>query len=153
MARDFPPITDLGSALRFAFEAELAGADFAAAAEIIAPDEAWREKLEELTCAHDDRLQKLRAMSARLDDLAGTADPAQWHGFDAAEHTRTLGAEPATSWPAAAEQMAAVEDGIAAYHEALVAGAGSALGDKVRLFAKSAEQARAASRELRAMLT
>ena len=149
MARDFPPITDLGSALRFAFEAELAGADFAAAAEIIAPDEAWREKLEELTCAHDDRLQKLRKASGQISDAPAPG----LRDLDGAAFARTLRAEPATRWPAAAEQMAAVEDGIAAYHEALVAGAGSALGDKVRLFAKSAEQARAASRELRAMLT
>ena len=65
---------------------------------------------------------------------------------------RVLGAEPAAGWPAAAEQMAAVEDGIAAYHEALATHAGGTLGDRARLFVKSAEQARAAARELRARL-
>jgi len=152
VARDFPSITDLGSAVRFALEAELAGADFAAAAEVIAPDEPWREKLEELTCAHDDRLQKLRRMSEEFGDLGGKADAAQWHGFYAGDVARVLGAEPVTAWPAAAEQMAAVEDGIAACHEALVAHAGEALGERKRLFAKSAQQARAAAGELRTML-
>jgi hypothetical protein len=147
VARDFPVILDFDSAYRFALEAELAGADFAAAAEVIAPDETWREKLEELTCSHDDRLQKLRARAATP---AGA--PAAWQDLDGAVPARVLGAEPATGWPAAAEQMAAVEDAIAAYHEAFAARAGDALGGDARLFVKSAEQARAAAAELRSML-
>lgn len=148
MARQFPTVKDAGSAFRFAVEAELAGADFAAAAEVIAPDERWREKLEELTCAHDDRLQKLRGREGSLGAAAG-GDWAALHGGAAAN---VLGAEPATAWPAAAEQMAAVEDAIAAYHEAFAAAAGDALGSDGRLFVKAAEQARAAAAELRAML-
>ena len=148
MARDFPVIQDLESAYRFALEAELAGADFAAAAEVIAPDEAWREKLEELTCAHDDRLQKLRA---RESQVAGAAS-VESQGLPGAACAGVLGAEPATSWPAASEQMAAVEEAIAAYHEAFAEHAGEALGDVARLFAKSAEQARAAAAGLRDLL-
>jgi rubrerythrin len=148
VARDFPSITDLSSALRFALEAELAGADFAAAAEVIAPDEPWREKLEELTCAHDDRLQKLRKAAEQLDGAPASG----LSGFDATALARDLGAEPATGWPAAAEQLASVEDAIAAYHEALVGTAAEALGDKAHLFTKSAEQARAAAQELRSRL-
>ena len=63
-----------------------------------------------------------------------------------------LEAEPATAWPAAAEQMAAVEDAIAAYHEAFATHVGEALGDRARLFAKAGEQAREAARQLRVML-
>lgn len=148
MARDFPTITDLDSALRFALEAELAGADFAAAAEVAAPDGAWREKLDELTCGHDDRLQKLRARAESI----GPERAARLGELTDADLPRVLSAEPATNWPAAAEQMADVEDAIAAFHEALVAHAGERLGDQARLFVKSAEQARAAAAELRAML-
>jgi hypothetical protein len=148
VACQFPIVHDAESAFRFALEAELAGADFAAAAEVIAPDERWREKLEELTCTHDDRLQKLRARETAL-DAAGSAS---WRGFDVAASASVLEAEPATGWPAAAEQMAAVEDAIAAYHDAFAARAGDALGTDARLFAKAGEQARAAADELRAML-
>ena len=42
MAHEFPDITAYGSALRFALEAEQACADFAAAAGVVAPDQAWR---------------------------------------------------------------------------------------------------------------
>jgi hypothetical protein len=152
VAREFPTIVDLRSALSFTLEAETAGADFAAAAGVIAPDETWREKLEELTCAHDDRMQKLRALTESPGVASADVDPAHWHGFSAGAHARVLGAEPATSWPAAAEQMAAVEDSIAACHEAFAAHAADALGDKARFFAKAGEQARAAAHELRAML-
>ena len=148
MARDFPSITDLGSAVRFALEAELAGADFAAAAQIIAPDDVWREKLDELTCGHDDRLQKLRRAAEQVGD--GTAPGL--NELDGSAYAGSLGAEPAPAWPAAGEQMAAVEDAIAAYHEALVGTAAEALGDKAHLFAKAAEQARAAAADLRTRL-
>jgi hypothetical protein len=148
VARQFPTIVDAASAFRFALEAELAGADFAAAAEVIAPNEEWRAKLEELTCAHDDRLQKLRAREAAI----GAASSDGWRDLDGAELARALAAEPATGWPAAAEQMAAVEDAVAACHEAFAARAGGELGDAAKLFAKAGEQARAAADELRLML-
>ena len=148
MAHEFPPIVDFTSAYRFALEAELAGADFAAAAEVIAPDETWRERLEELTCAHDDRVQKLRAAEAAL----GAKAPAPLNRLDGVAFATALAAEPEPTWPAAAEQMAAVEDAIAAYHEAFVASARDPLAGKARIFAKAAAQARAAAAELRAML-
>ena len=59
MAHEFPEITAYGSALRFALEAEQACADFAAAAGVLAPDQEWQDKLEEIVCTHDDRVQKL----------------------------------------------------------------------------------------------
>jgi hypothetical protein len=152
VAREFPTIVDVQSALRFTLEAETAGADLAAAAGVIAPDETWREKLEELTCAHDDRMQKLRALSASLGEVSADSDPGRWHGFYAGAHARVLEAEPATTWPAAAKQMVAVEESIAACHEAFATHAGDALGDRARLFAKAGEQAREAARQLRAML-
>jgi len=148
VARQFPSIVNLGSALRFALEAEQAGADFAAAAGVVAPDEAWQAKLEELLCAHDDRVAKLGA----LDPPAALATPEPLHGLDGSPYAAVLGGEPAVTWPAAAEQMAVVEDTIADYHEAFVDHAGEALAEQVRLFGKSARQARGAAAQIREML-
>ncbi len=148
MARQFPIVADAASAFRFALEAELAGADFAAAAEVVAPGEPWREKFEVLTCAHDDRLQKLRAHQSGVDAAAA----ADWSDIDGTGPAHVLEGEPAATWPAAAVQMAEVEDAIAAYHEAFAARAADALADDARLFAKAAQQARSAAAELRAML-
>ncbi len=148
MARTFPSIVDFGSALRFAIEAEQAGADFAAAAGVVAPDEAWQAKLEELLCAHDDRVAKLGAL-----DLAPPATaPDALHRLDGSPYAAVLGGEPAVTWPAAAEQMVVVEDTVADYHEAFVAHAGDALGERARLFSTSARQARDAAAQLRDML-
>ena len=49
MAHGFPDISGYGSALRFALGAEQACADLAAAAGVLAPDQAWRDKLDEDT--------------------------------------------------------------------------------------------------------
>jgi hypothetical protein len=139
---------DVPSALRFALEAEQAGADFAAAAGVAAPDEAWRAKLEEIVCAHDDRAPKL-AEAGRAGAGGTTASRVD---LDGSAFAAVLGGEPAPTWPAAAEQMAAVEDTIADYHEAFAACAEVPLQGGARLFTKAAAQSRAAAAELRAML-
>jgi len=148
VARDFPSIVNFGSAFRFALEAERAGADFAAAAGVIAPDTAWQAKLEELLCAHDDRVAKLTGLRGEIEE--GSLEPLR--GFDGSPYAAILGGEPAVTWPAAGEQMATVEDTIADYHEAFVTHAGEALGDQARAFAKAGAQARTAAEALRAML-
>jgi hypothetical protein len=148
VARDFPSIVNFGSAFRFALEAERAGADFAAAAGVIAPDTAWQAKLEELLCAHDDRVEKLTTLRQQVNET--TLEPLR--ALDGSPYAAILGGEPAVTWPAAGEQMAVVEDTIADYHEAFVAHAGDALGAQARAFAKAGAQARAAGEALRAML-
>ena len=148
MARDFPSIENLGSAFRFALEAERAGADFAAAAGVIAPDVTWRATLEELLCAHDDRVEKLTTLRQQINETTLERP----HSFDGSPYAAVLGGEPAVTWPAAGEQMAAVEDTIADYHEAFVAHAGDVLGPGTRAFAKAGVQARAAAEELRGLL-
>jgi len=148
VAREFPTIVNFGSAFRFALEAERSGAEFAAAAGVVAPDEMWRDKLEELVCTHDDRVRKLMAVRQEVDEM--TLEPL--HGLDGTSHAAALGVEPAVTWPQAAEQMATVEDAIAGYHEAFVAHAGDVLATQARAFKKAAEQERAAAQELRGML-
>ena len=148
MAREFPSIVDFASAFGFALEAERAGADTAAAAEVIAPDAVWQAKLEALVCAHDDRVEKLTRVRPQADGMTLEA----LHGLDGTGFAAVLGGEPATTWPAAAEQLAAVEDTIAAYHETFVAHAADALGAQTGSFEKSAQQARAAAAQVRALL-
>lgn len=144
MARQFPEIVTYKSAFSFALEVERACADFAAAAEVLAPTDAWQVKLEELVCTHDDRVDKL---SRKLQDLD---EPL--HALEGGAYLETLGSEPATSWPAAAEQVIGAEEDAARYHEAFADACGPLLGDTARAFAKSAKQERAAGQELRAML-
>ncbi len=69
MAHDFPEITGYGAALRFALQAEQACADFAAAAGVLAPTQEWQDKLEEISCTHDDRVQKLMSRQGALGDV------------------------------------------------------------------------------------
>ncbi len=148
MAREFPSIVDFASAFGFAVEAERAGAGTAAAAEVIAPDAVWRATLEQLVCAHDDRVEKLTRVRPRGDGMTIEA----LHGLAGTGFAAVLGGEPATTWPAAAEQVAAVEDTIAAYHETFVASAADALGAQARSFEQSAQQARNAAAQVRALL-
>ncbi len=144
MARQFPEIVTYKSAFSFALEVERACADFAAAAEVLAPTGAWQAKLEELVCTHDDRVDKLSHKRQDVDEPL--------HALKADEYLQTLGNEPATSWPAAVEQVIVAEEDAARYHEAFAAACGPLLGDTARAFAKSAKQERAAGQELRAML-
>src|SRR5450756_857185 len=69
MAHRFPEIVAYGSAFRCALEAEQACADFAAAAGVLAPDQAWRDKLEEVVCTHDDRVQKLTVTRQEVNEM------------------------------------------------------------------------------------
>jgi len=148
VARDFPEIVNFGSAFRFAIEAEQAGADFAAEAGVVAPDQEWRDRLEVLVCTHDDRRSKLTTLRQEVNEM--TLEPL--HGLDASPYLDVLRAEPETTWPEAAEQLAAVEEAIAGYHEAFVAHAEDVLAAQARAFTKAAKQERAAAEELRAAI-
>lgn len=148
MARQFPEIVNFGSAFRFALEAEQAGADFAAEAGIAAPDQEWRDRLEVLVCAHDDRMGKLMSLRQEVNEM--TLEPLD--GLDASPYLAVLQAEPATGWPGAGEQLAAVEEAIAGYHEAFVAHAEDVLAAQARAFRKAAKQERAMAEELRDLL-
>ena len=64
----------------------------------------------------------------------------------------TLNAEPATSWPAAAEQLIQAEEDTARYLEDFLTQCESVLAGKARAFEKSAKQDRACAAELREML-
>jgi len=148
VAHRFPEIVAYGSAFRFALEAEQACADFAAAAGVLAPDQIWRDKLEEVVCTHDDRVQKLTVTRQGVNESA--LEPVL--SLDAKNYFGTLDAEPATSWPAAAEQLIQAEEDTARYHEAFVTQCEEALAGKARAFEKSAQQDRAYAAELREML-
>ena len=148
MAHDFPEITAYGSALRFALEAEQACADFAAAAGVLAPTQEWQDKLEEIVCTHDDRVQKLMVQQGQLGDkavaAAGTLKGDLYLGV--------LDAEPDTSWPGAAEQLISAEEDAARYHEEFAMQCSDALELQARLFGKTAQQDRAYAAELRRLL-
>jgi len=148
VAHEFPEITGYGSAVRFALEAEQACADFAAAAGVLAPTQEWQDRLEEVSCTHDDRVQKLMgrqgALGERASAPAGTLQGGPYLG--------TLDAEPATSWPAAAEQLAQAEEDAARYHEEFAMQCADTLELDARLFGKTAQQDRLAAAELRETL-
>ncbi len=148
MAHEFPEITAYGSALRFALEAEQACADFAAAAGVVAPDQEWQDKLEEVVCTHDDRVQKLMAQQARVDDRASA--PAGSLKGD--PYLGVLDAEPEMSWPAAVEQLIQAEEDAARYHEEFAVQCADTLELQARLFGKSAQQDRTYAAELRELL-
>ena len=148
MAHEFPDITAYGPALRFALEAEQACADFAAAAGVVAPDQEWQDKLEEIVCTHDDRVQKLMAQQGQLGDRASA--PAG--SLKGAPYLGVLNAEPETSWPAAVEQLIQAEEDTARYHEEFVMQCADTLELQARLFGKSAQQDRAYAEELRELL-
>ena len=148
MAHQFPEIVAYGSAFRFALEAEQACADFAAAAGVLAPTDEWRDKLEEVSCTHDDRVQKLTV--ARQEVSAGVLEPI--HALRVKDYLGTLDGEPATTWPAAVEQLIQAEQDTARYHEDFLTQCEKTLAGKARAFEKSAQQDRAYAAELREML-
>jgi hypothetical protein len=148
VARDFPSIVNFGSAYRFALEAEAAGADFAAAAQVAAPDQQWRDRFEMLVCTHDDRVAKLESVRQEVNEM--TLEPL--HGLDVTTYLEVLRAEPETGWPEAAEQLAGVEEAIAGYHEDFVAHAEDVLAAQARAFRKAASQNRSAADELRELI-
>ena len=148
MAHPFPEIATYGAALSFALEAEQACADLAAAAGVLAPDQAWRDKLEEIVCTHDDRVAKLTSVRQE----AGTVIGEPVRALDRSAFLGTLDAEPVTGWPAVVEQLATAEEDAARYHEAFVAACGEVLAARSQAFAKTASQDRAAAAELRRLL-
>jgi hypothetical protein len=148
VAHRFPDITAYGSALRFALEAEQACADLAAAAGVLAPDQAWRDKLEEVVCTHDDRVQKLNVLPI----VAGPAAQQPVHALEGSAYLGTLDAEPVTTWPGAVEQLCQAEEDTARYHDAFAAECRAILGDRAKSFEKSAKQDRDYAAELRRLL-
>jgi hypothetical protein len=147
VAHQFPDITTYGAALRFALEAEQACADLAAAAGVLAPDQAWRDKLEEIVCTHDDRVAKLTATRQETEASAGAPVV-----LDAGAYLGTLDAEPEVHWPGAVEQLARAEEDAGRFHDAFAAQCGDMLGRRATAFEKSAAQDRAAAAKLRGML-
>jgi hypothetical protein len=148
MAHEFPEIVAYGSAFRFALEAEQACADFAAAAGVLAPSQAWRDKLEEVVCTHADRVAKLTVIRQEVNEMI--LEPI--HSLDGSAYLGTLDAAPATSWPAAVEQLIQAEEDTARYHEDFVGECEQILANSARAFKKSAKQDRAAAEELKRML-
>jgi hypothetical protein len=148
VAREFPEIVAYGSAFRFALEAEQACADLAAAAQVLAPDEAWRDKLDVVICTHDDRVQKLTVIRQEVNEMI--LEPI--HSLDGGEYLGALDDDPATSWPAVVEQLIQAEEDTARYHEDFVAQCEDILAASARAFKKSAKQDRAAAAELRELL-
>jgi hypothetical protein len=149
VARQFPTISDFASALRFALEAERAGADFAAAAQVAAPDQEWRDRFEELVCTHDDRVEKLGAVRFEGDASARES----LRDLATGDCVEVLGAEPATGWPEAAEQLAAVEEAIAADLEDFAARGEGVLASRAPTFKKAAQQNRQAADDIRSGLS
>lgn len=147
MAHQFPDITTYGTALLFALEAEQACADLAAAAGVLAPDQAWRDKLEEIVCTHDDRVAKLTATRQETEASAGVTV-----SLDAGAYLGTLDAEPEVHWPGAVEQLARAEDDAARFHDTFAAGCAAMLGARRKAFEKTAAQDRSVAAQLRAML-
>jgi hypothetical protein len=148
VAREFPEIVAYGSAFRFALEAEQACADFAAAGGVLAPTKEWQDKLEEVLCTHDDRVQKLTIIRQEVNEMI--LEPI--HTLDGSQFLGTLDAEPATSWPEIVEQLIQAEEDTARYHEEFVTQCEDILAASARAFKKSAKQDRAAAAELREML-
>jgi len=146
--RDFPAIATFGTAFRFALEAEAAAAELAAAAEAHAPTQAWRTKLEELVCTHQDREAKLTVIRQEVNEMI--LEPLS--GIDGSAFLAALGAEPAGRWPAAAEQVIRAEEEAAAFHEEFVAKAEDVLAASARAFKRAAKQEREAAAQLREML-
>jgi hypothetical protein len=147
VAHRFPDITTYGAALRFALEAEQACADLAAAAGVLAPDQAWRDRLEEIVCTHDDRVAKLTA--ARQETEASAGAPV---AIDAGSYLGTLDAEPDVHWPGAVGQLAHAEDDAGRFHEVFAERCAEMLGRRAKAFAKSATQDRAVAQQLRDLL-
>ena len=114
MAHDFPEITGYGAALRFALEAEQACADFAAAAGVLAPTQEWQDKLEEIVCTHDDRVQKLMAKQGALGAKA-SAPAGTLRGGAVPGHPGRGAGDRAGRPPC--EQLAEAEEDAARYHE------------------------------------
>jgi hypothetical protein len=148
VAHRFPQIVAYGSAFRFALEAEEACADFAAAADALAPEAAWHAKLEELTCAHRDRVEKLTLIRQEVNEMI--LEPI--HALDGGAYLGTLDAEPAASWPAVLRQLIAAEEDTARYHEDFVQTAADVLAASSRAFTRAAKQDRQAAAELLGML-
>jgi hypothetical protein len=148
VARQFPEIVAYGSAFRFALEAEAAAADIAAAADAQAPDGAWRAKLEELTCAHRDRVEKLTVIRQEVNEMI--LEPI--HSLDGSAYLGALDVDPAPTWPAVVEQLIAAERDAARYHDDFVTQCDDVLAASARAFKKAAKQDRAAADELSEML-
>jgi hypothetical protein len=119
----------------------------AAAAGVLAPDQPWRDRLEEIVCTHDDRVAKLAATRQETESSSSARV-----SLDASAYLGALDAEPDNHWPGVVEQLARAEDDAARFHHDFAVQCAAMLGDRARLFEKSATQDRAAGTQLRGML-
>jgi hypothetical protein len=148
VAHRFPEINAYGSAFGFALEAERACGDLAAAAQVLAPTPEWHEKLDEVICTHDDRVQKLTTIRQEVNEMI--LEPI--HTLDGTKYLGTLDADPATTWPEVVEQLSTALDDAARFHEDFVHECEQILAASVRAFKKAAKQDRERAEELRRML-
>ncbi len=148
MAHRFPEINAYGSAFGFALEAEQACADLAAAAQVLAPTPEWHEKLDEVICTHDDRVQKLTTIRQEVNEMI--LEPI--HTLDGTQYMGALDTDPATTWPEVVEQLIKALDDTARFHEDFVRECEQILAASVRAFKKAAKQDRERAEELRALL-
>jgi hypothetical protein len=147
VAHRFPEIVAYGPAFRFALEAEEACADLAAAAAALAP-KAFHDALEELTCTHRDRVEKLTMIRQEVNEMI--LEPIS--ALHAGDYLGSLDEEPADSWPAVLSQLIEAESDTARYHEEFVSVAADVLAASARAFTRAARQDRQAADELRGML-
>jgi hypothetical protein len=134
--------------VRFALEAEGVCADIAGAADSLAPDAAWRSKLDELVCGHRDRVEKLTMIRQEVNEMILESI----HSLDGAQYLDALDAEPAGQWPAVVDQLFAAEGDAARYHEDFVTTADDVVAASARAFKRAAKQDRAAADEVKEML-
>jgi hypothetical protein len=148
VAHQFPEILTYGLAFRFAMEAEEACADIAAAAVRLVPSAAWQGRLEELVCAHRNRLERLTVLRQEADGT--TLKPIG--RLEGGCYLGALDKEPDNSWPAVVKQLIRAEEDTARYHKDLAKAAHDVLGISSRAFKRAANQDRAAAAELRDFL-
>jgi hypothetical protein len=148
VARLFPEIVAYGSAFRFALEAEGACGDIAAAADAQAPDDAWRARLEKLTCAHRDLVEKLLVIRQEVNEML--REPL--HSLDGAAYLGAMDSDPAPTWPAVVTQLIAAQRDAARFHDDFVAQCEDVPAASARAFKKAAKRDRAAADELSEML-
>jgi hypothetical protein len=148
VTRAFPDIVNFGSAFRYAIEAELATADLATAAAALAPDEEWRETLEQAAKTHQTRERKLTEARQEVNEMI--LEPLS--GIDGSRYLSAIAAEPATSWPEIGAQLLQAEEDLAAFHSDFVDRAGDVLAACCRVFTKAAKQEREAADDLRSRL-
>ena len=107
-----------------------------------------RRALEELTCAHRARVDKLTVIRQEVNEMI--LEPI--HSLHRSDYLGALDEDPAPTRPAVVEQLIQAEQDAARYHDDFVAQCEDVLAASTRAFKKAAKQERAAAEELRGML-